>query len=422
MRVLLLGANYYGTLAAARVYGKRGIAVTVADDTTRPRARYSRYVTDTVVHPPLSDVGALIDWLVAWGQAHPGTLLYAPNDHLAWIFAAHRDRLSAVFAMHVPSEQAIITLLDKQRLHEACAHPEVGIDVPDTRTLGPAGADDAAAATLPYPVLLKPRTQVLLESGIKGFVVENHEALAGGLAKFASLIRFNRALTDLYADVAIPMVQQYLSAAETSIVSVSGYVSEDGEVVARAALKVLQRPRKVGIGLCFEGRSAEPGLVRKIAALCRRVGYFGAFEAEFVADGDRRLLIDFNPRFYSQMAFDIARGMSLPMMVWHAARGEQWELAQEMQLARLWMPTGHEVYCHRTMLELVLTLQGLSGRMSKSDVRYWRNWYAQHRDEATDAVRDVDDPRPAMADTAAWLKSFAAHPRSFVMSFVLNRS
>ena len=105
-----------------------------------------------------------------------------------------------------------------------------------------------------------------------------------------------------------------------------------------------------------------------------------------------------------------------------AARGRRRALAQELDIARLWRATGSEIYCHKTMLDLVLTLQGLSGRMSREDVRYWRAWYAKHRAAATDAVRDHDDPKPALADAAAWIQAFARHPRSFLNSFVLNKS
>ena len=103
-------------------------------------------------------------------------------------------------------------------------------------------------------MLLKPRTQVFLESGIKGFIADDKATLASELERFRSLVAFNRVLTDRHPDIAEPMVQEYLTAAETSIFSVSGFVAEDGAIVARAAMKVLQRPRKVGIGLCFEGR------------------------------------------------------------------------------------------------------------------------------------------------------------------------
>jgi predicted ATP-grasp superfamily ATP-dependent carboligase len=379
-------------------------------------------VTETAAHPRLSDTEELLDWLVGWGLAHPGTVLYPTNDHLAWLYAANRERLGSAFWMHSPSEEAVITLLDKARLHDACAHPDVAIDVPETHDASALAADPSLAERLRYPVLLKPRTQVLLESGVKGVLVHEASELQAGLARFRRLVSFNRALTERYPDIAEPMIQEYLPAAETNIVSVSGYVGEDGAVVARAALKVLQRPRKVGIGLCFEGRAAEPALVAKIAALCKRVGYYGTFEAEFVADGDRRLLIDFNPRFYSQMGFDIARGLALPIVVWLAARGRRRALEQELDIARVWKATGREIYCHKTMLDLVLTLQGLSGRMSREDVRYWRRWYAENRAAATDAVRDHDDPKPAIVDAAAWLQAFARHPRSFLNSFVLNKS
>lgn len=418
--VLLLGADYYGTLAAARCFGKHGIRVIMADESKRARALFSRHVGEKLVHPPLSAPQQLVDWLVAWGEQHPGTLLYPPNDHLSWLFAAHRERLSKAFVMYSPSETSIITLLDKKRLHDACASPEVGIDVPETHALA-AGADDPIARTLRYPVLLKPRTQVFLESGIKGFIVQDRAQLAAELARFRQLVAFNRVLTDRHPDIAEPMVQEYLTAAETSIFSVSGFVAEDGSIVARAAMKVLQRPRKVGIGLCFEGREIEPVLVDKLSALCKKIGYHGTFESEFIADGDRRLLIDFNPRFYSQMGFDVARGVPLPMMVWHAARGEQRELDEALARARAWRGTGREVYCHKTMLDLVLTLQGMSGQMSTDDVRHWRSWYADHRATATDAVRDPDDRMPAVIDAASWVQHFAKHPRSFVRSFVLNR-
>jgi D-aspartate ligase len=418
MGVLLLGADYYGTLAAARCYGNSGIDVTMADETRRARGLYSRHVKRRLEHPPLSEPLRLIEWLVAYGERHPGTLLYPPNDHLAWLFAAHRERLGKAFLTYSPTEEALITLLDKKRLHRACA--EVDIDVPETLPIGADGGDSPAPRPR-WPVLLKPRTQVFLESGIKGFIARDEAELSAALARFRRLVRFDSVLTDRHADIVEPMVQEYLPAAETSIFSVSGFVSRSGELVCRAAMKVLQRPRKVGIGLCFEGRPMEEALADKLAALCQRIGYHGCFEAELIADGERRLLIDFNPRFYSQMSFEIARGLPLPMLVWHAAHGDDERVEREISLARAWQPSGGEIYCHKTMLDLVLALQGLSGQMSRADVKLWRRWYDDHRSGATDAVRDPDDRMPTVVDAAQWVQHFAKHPRSFVRSFVLNR-
>lgn len=391
----------------------------MADENRRARALYSRHVKEKLVHPPLSSPKELIDWLLAWGAKNPGTLLYPPNDHLAWLFAVERERLSKVFAMYSPNEDAVFTLLDKKRLHEACV--SVGLEVPVTLGLADLGIEATLVRAVPFPVLLKPRTQVYLKSGIKGFIAHDHVELAAELQRFSELVEFDAVLTKHHADVSEPMLQEYLQAAETNIYSVSGFACEDGSIVARGALKVLQRPRKVGIGLCFEGRPIEQPLVEKLAALCKSVGYYGAFESEFIVYGHRRLLIDFNPRFYSQMGFDIARGLSLPMLVWHAANGDRARVDEELARARAWTPSGLDVYCHKTMLDLVLGLQGLSGQMTKVEVERWRSWYRTHESTATDAVRDPDDRMPAIVDAAQWASHFARHPRSFVRSFVLNR-
>jgi predicted ATP-grasp superfamily ATP-dependent carboligase len=420
MSVLLLGAEYYGTLAAARCYGKNGIDVAMADGNRRARGLYSRHVKARLQHPPLSEPRRLLDWLVDYGAQHPGTLLYPSNDHLAWLFAANRERLGRVFLTYAPDEHALITLLDKKRLHAVCAG--IGIDVPKSEALRTREAGALAVDRLAFPLLLKPRTQVFLGSGVKGFVAHDGAELATALARFHQLVRHGSILTERHPDISEPIAQEYLTAAETNIFSVSGFATKTGSIVCRAAVKVLQRPRKVGIGLCFEGRPMEEDLADKIAVLCARVGYHGCFEAEFIIDGSRRLLIDFNPRFYSQMGFEIARGLSLPMLVWHAARGDDARVEEELARARAWRPTGEEVYCHKTMLDLVLFLQGLSGQMSPSDVKRWRRWYAEHRSGATDAVREADDRMPAVIDAAQWMQHFARHPRSFVRSFFLNRS
>jgi predicted ATP-grasp superfamily ATP-dependent carboligase len=419
MGVLLLGADYYGTLAAARAYGKAGVRVAMADDNRQARALYSKHVAEKLTHPSLSTPNELIEWLVDYGRKHPGTLLYPPNDHLAWLYAAHRPRLDQYFEMFSPPEDAVFNLLDKKRLHKACE--EVGIEVPVTLALADIAIESTVVKSVPFPVLLKPRTQVYLTSGIKGFIAHDHVELKDELERFQQLVAFDPVLTERHPDVKEPMLQEYLSAAETNIFSVSGFVTSSGEIVARGAMKVLQRPRKVGIGLCFEGRPVEEPLVEKLGALCKRLGYFGAFESEFIVYGKKRLLIDFNPRFYSQMGFDIARGLPLPLLVLHAARGENDRVKELVEEARAWKSHGDEVYCHKTMLDLVLSLQGLSGQMTPDEVKRWRAWYAKHRKTATDAVRDEDDRMPAVIDAAQWVSHFARHPRSFVRSFVLNR-
>jgi hypothetical protein len=121
------------------------------------------------------------------------------------------------------------------------------------------------------------------------------------------------------------------------------------------------------------------------------------------------------------MGFDVARGLSLPMLVLHGAHRDRDRVRAELARARAWTATGDEIYCHKRMLDLVLTLQGLSGQMSRGDVERWRTWHRKNEATATDAVRDTDDRLPAVVDTAQWVHYFIRYPRTFVRSFVLNR-
>jgi D-aspartate ligase len=414
---LLLGANSYGTLAATRALSRAGLEVAIADENRLGRALQSRHVDRKLVHPPLSSPGAVIDWLVEWGTRHPGALLYPSNDHLAWLYAVERERLSKVFVMLSPGEDTIITLLDKMRLHKACE--AVGIAVPETRDTAcktDGGTDDKMQQ---FPALVKPRTHICQLRGSKGLIAHDHHQLRVALERFSEIVSYARPFVERYPNISQPLVQQYLTAGQTDIISISGYADADGVVAARSAVKVLQQPRRAGNGICFEDRPVDITLVEHLSSLCKLVGYYGVFEAEFVPHGNRSLLIDFNPRFYSQMGFDMARGLPLPLVIWHAANKDEAALARVLDRASAWKSRGNEAYCHKTIFDLMLALQGRSGQMTKAEVSRWRTWYVTH--QPTDAVRDPIDRMPAVVDAAQLAGDFIRYPNSFLRDYVLNR-
>ena len=79
-------------------------------------------------------------------------------------------------------------------------------------------------------------------------------------------------------------------------------------------MKVLQRPRRLGIGLCFASAAVPDDLRARATRLLDSLGYFGVFELEFIRSRGRYLLIDMNPRFYNQIQLDVTRGLDLPML------------------------------------------------------------------------------------------------------------
>jgi hypothetical protein len=146
------------------------------------------------------------------------------------------------------------------------------------------------------------------------------------------------------------------------------------------------------------------------------------FEAEFINADKDPLLIDFNPRFYNQMAFDVARGLPLPLLAYHAACGRH-ELLERM-LEELSSPDEQQgrVYVDWISFRLLLMAQGLSGAITADERKGWTDWFAEHRERCVYATFDPHDRAPFWVAAVQHIARSARHPRHFLRSIVLNRS
>lgn len=419
--VLLTTGDYYGTLAAARCLGRRNIPVLLADALKLSQTRWSRFVRETLVCPPVSDIDGFVEWLLGFGRTHRGFFLYSTSDDMSWVLATRREQLARYYCLYQPPIATIVGLLDKRRLYEACR--DVGIDVPET--IFPESIEDVEriAATMRGPLLIKPRTQMLLRSKSKGRLCTNPRTLVRDFAAFCEENTYRDEILAHDRSIALPMLQRYHAEAMTETYSLSGFIDETGQVfVVRAARKVFQRPRRLGVGLCFLGQSVKADLRRKIFELCRKVGYYGAFESEFVPipDTGRHMLIDFNPRFYGQMGFEVARGMPLPAFVYHAAHGLSGEALQRAVGNSAESETGVYHFSNRWILRLVMLTQTLGGHLSAEERRSLSAILRDPRARYVDAVRDAEDRGPFMADVLVNLRHFTRHPRDFYRKFFLD--
>ena len=417
--VLLTMPDYCGTLAAARCLGQHGYPVWMVGDNARAPAMHSRHVTKTLRCPPLSNPQAFLEFLLAVGKANPGLVLYPTSDDLAWFLAAHQAELSKNFRTWAPDVKVYETLLDKHQLLAACAR--VGLGTP--RTLSPTNEAELAEAVrlAPLPVLLKQRTQVLSKTNHKGVLVRDRERLADEWRAFRRDNRHSDALSAHLPNASEPLIQQYFLEGVSGSLQVSGFISRDGKLfVARAAKKLLQRPRTLGISLCLEATELDPALAEKIKALCLEVGYFGVFGIEFLQVKGRPLLIDFNPRYYHFMALDIARGMPLPLLTALAALGEDERLADAVAQAQH-DPKKVDAFTYAFQFRELLLAQTLTGTMKAAESLRWWRWYRAHRHSMVDAVRDDDDRRPALVDGAWSAAMRVRHPLTFVMRVALDR-
>ncbi len=417
--VLLTTASYHGTLAAVRNLGHAGIPITLAYSSWLGPSCWSRYVTQRRRSPSPVEGQLFVEWLLDFAKGQPRHVLCPTCDDTAWLYARYRDELSERYHLSGVSVDAVYGVLNKQQLYASCR--SVGIDTPEAWFPRCSKELEALADDLPFPVMIKPKTQILYPSRAKGDVVENRSELSERYASMSAL-RYAPPLDTYDPDVAWPMLQEYCPEAAGGIYNLAGFVTPTGEaMVLRASTKILQHPRRLGTGICFERSELEPELARKLLDLCHRLGYYGVFEVEFVRRGDRFLLVDFNPRFYGEMAFEIERGLQLPQLAYALALGDHETVSRLCRECAEEPSAAPHTHADRLRFEILVRSQALSGVLSAPEARAWREWYQGSNARRSDPVVDPDDWVPALIDALSCSWSYVRHPRSFLRSIVLDK-
>lgn len=409
--ILLGDARWFGTLAAVRDLGSRGVPVVVATDARFAPAAWSRHAQRTIPAPSLSDPDRYLGWLRRFGASSPGHVLYPTSDEAAWLLALHRDTLASHFRLYSPPLDALRRLLDKWQLNQDAR--AVGLDVPQTWCPDDEAAVERLGREASFPLFLKPRAQVFSMGAHKGARVDSPEQLTSLWRTARDSARFHLIARERLPGVERPLVQAFHSSSDR-IYTVDGFIDESGELYAhKACTKLLQRPLRLGPGVLFEDSPTYPALAEGLRRLCQRVGFFGVFDAEFIEVDGRMLLIDFNPRFYNHMAFEVERGLPLPWMVYLGAVRDFPALRAAVGAAQA-HPDEPRVFVHRLPTYLLLGMQALSRVMPARDRKRWRRFIAEQGHRITDPVQQPGDRLPALAEVAQELAAFARHPRSYL--------
>jgi predicted ATP-grasp superfamily ATP-dependent carboligase len=239
----------------------------------------------------------------------PKRAIYATSDAVSYALATFRDEISRYFCMYQPDLKTMMRVLDKAQLLEHAT--AIGMDTPETWL--PASREEAQRIVrrIGGAILVKPRSQLCVRTYTKGAVAGPD--VKAVLAEYDHIVSAGASCSEFarrYPDTMLPMLQRYHAEAVESIYSLSSFRDISGKHIAMlGAYKVLQRPRRLGIGLCFEQAALDPCIAQSVCQLCERIGYYGAFEVEFIRSEGRNLLIDFNARFFNQMAFGTCPGL-----------------------------------------------------------------------------------------------------------------
>jgi D-aspartate ligase len=411
--VLLCDGGYYGTLAAVRTLGATGVRVLVADPHMLAPALWSRQAAGRLRCPPAANIDRFVTWARKVGQRYGQPVIYPTSDDVSLVLALHRGELERDFLFYQPDLDTLLVLLDKARLAQAVR--AAGLDMPDTWAPGTVVEAEELIRSQSGHLLIKPRTQSLLNTHSKGTIVlGGREASVRMYAKFHGRNVLAPQLAARFPDWTMPVVQRYHPEAVDKVYSIAGFIDRGGQNMAvRAAEKVLQSPSRLGTGLCFQSAQVDFELASGLQRLLQRIGYFGVFEAEFIRLPGRSLLIDINGRLYNQLAFDVARGLPLPTLFYEGALGNHEAVAAATAAAAA-ESSGPRGFCNRSRLGVLLGLRRILGTMPRQEATRWREWYEADRASVIDAVADCRDPWPGRSDLLLQIHSYISHPRAFL--------
>jgi len=400
LAVMLATAAAGGTIAAVRSLGASGVDVEIVSSERLGAAGWSRYAKRTYSAPPESDSQRFLERLLAIGKANPGRILLPTSDKTAWVYAENALLLERHFRLYHPPPSSLRRILDKKLFSDAA----IGSGLAVLPSWDPASIEELAplAPTLPFPILIKPRTHVHRVRNDKGMLADSPQELLRQYRRFVDR-EDHAADNPRPADARRPILQKFVQVGSEGVLSITGFIDRTGELfVTRAARKVFQRSQPVGVGVCFEAQPTPKELPDLVRRLCRALGYFGLFEVEFLRCEDHWAVIDFNPRMFSQVGMDIRRGMPLPLLACLDAVGDSASLRKEVAKAQA-KDDEQAVFRDRFTLRAILLAQMLTARISSDELSKWRGWMKQHADHAVDFAADRDDRMPGVIHVASEL-------------------
>ena len=413
VRVLLASASAGGTLAAVRNLGIHGIDVGVICSQPLSAAAWSRWVSRSHRVPLETNSREFLEQLLAIGKADPGQILLPTSDETAWLYTINAGVLGKYFQLYQPPLETIECVLDKKLLEAAAL--KAGICT--LPSWYPRGSDDiqALAPSLPYPILIKPRTHVHRLRNDKGMVANSPTDLVQRYFEFIDHEHTDASDRVPLSDSRLPMLQQFVR--KEGVRSVSGFIDRAGEhFVTRHSTKVFQRSWPVGVGVSFESLPAISEISDSVRRLCREVGYFGIFEVEFLPFNGSWAIIDFNPRLFNQAWMDIRRNMPLPLLACLDTVGVAGALRVAVKDAQSEDKSTKMIFYDRFTLGAILCALTITGRISHRERSKWRSWKTQSDADVIDLAWDAADPMPgvvhAMSEIYLGLRAFPRFLRS----------
>jgi len=303
MRVLVLDGNQNQAVACVRSLAAKGHTVLVGNTSNWSKAGWSRSCAGTFVYPSPRDGNRMIASLAELARQVPGTLVLPMSDATTLMISANREALLEAGAKLVmPAHEDAMHAADKSFTTELAQ--SLGIAVPRSVAISSAAEARAQATSLPYPVVLKPRSSEEQEG--------SGASQSTGRPLYArDTNEFQRAYDELSKRANSVLVQEFISGGGT------GYFAlmRNAELRLEFAHRRIRDVHPTGSGSAVRASiKPDPKLREASLAILKALNWHGVAMVEFRQRPDGELVfLEVNGRFwnslpYARMAFSINGG------------------------------------------------------------------------------------------------------------------
>ncbi|MCK4648171.1 ATP-grasp domain-containing protein [bacterium] len=303
-RAFVTDGQWRKTLAVVRSLGKKGIEVTVGENTRLATSLFSKYATKRVVYPsPGTKPDALIDYLLDELKQVSYDVFFPMEEETLLLIAQHKDRFSKLTYLLIPDYEKIEFTRNKKNIIQKAQ--ELDIPCPKTWFIKYIEEVEEIAKEIGYPAVIKP--QVSFGSyGIKW--AKNKEEL---ISKY-------REVHKIYF---LPLIQESIPQ-EGEAFGVSALFNRDSELRAVFVHKRLREYPITG-GPSTLRESVKNERIQELGLrLLKALNWVGVAMVEFKVDprDGKPKLMEVNPRFWGSLQLAILSGVDFPYLIYRMAK------------------------------------------------------------------------------------------------------
>ncbi|HKQ09538.1 MAG TPA: hypothetical protein VJ464_30735 [Blastocatellia bacterium] len=303
MRVLVLDGNENHAVAAVRSLARAGHTVMVGASTSWSKAAWSRDASSRFTYPaPQEDALAFVRCIAAIAGREPGTLVLPMTERTTLPLSPHRDLIEAVGGrMVLPPHATVLRAFDKQETTRLAR--SLGVCTPQTVAVTCINEARRLAASLPYPVVLKPRSSE--EVNAAGQVTATGAPLYARTAD-----EFIAAYETISRRCSAVLAQEFIEGTGAGYFALMNH----GELRMEFAHRRLRDVRPTGSGSALRESVRPDARVKEAAlAILGALGWHGVAMVEFRqrADGTP-VFMEVNGRFWNSLALSVYAGADFP--------------------------------------------------------------------------------------------------------------